>query len=297
MRRQLKENLPRPYPIGYMAPSTGDVNIEPPRFLVGGGQDPGKIVGPDFMPPILILRARIMPLLRHHDGSVMAKFIKDSKAFSTISVYSTETSIARHGQHQSIELDYVGVGQIQCPETGQMIPFAGNTFLGLALEKTTLFVKTFLSQETGTVTLTHVNSGYNRYMVYPSGLENAYPLWGYGGYYRSGIPLTQIEQIFFTITQKNTQTAVYLTPLSFWKEKGIFPPLGGKNGPETVVYIDENALIVTRSLGGDIEAGEVSISMSYGVDERGKKLNITYKSFRYDQKEEFVDITFKKEGI
>lgn len=296
--RSLREATSCHYPEGYTAPPTGMMNTQSASFQVGAGQSGGEVVGEHggLLPAFLRLKGKLVPIPLEKED-VIVQFVEDSKVFSGCPIYQMTAPQITKARCKALQIKYLGVGGYQMSSGSELIPFTGEKFVGYRFNSKILYEKKFCFQNTGTLTCTKTSLGNNRYLVTPPNMELGYPLWGYGGFYDPRCRVSQIEQMFFTITQDKGKSAIHLVALSLLREKGVSPLTGGKLGQEIVVYMDKISEDQSLSLRDSLEGGASKIELIYGIDENGKDLTYPYHSFQVFEGDGGIDeieITFKR---
>lgn len=108
-------------------------------------------------------------------------------------------------------------------------------------------------------------------LISPPGALDTQILRGYGGYYKEGIELEGIQQIFYTLTSAHAHTRVRLINSTSLKAQNTSPPLGGKKGPLTVLFNPCPTEEEYLSLPGAIAAGYAQLL----VISEGEKVVLT----------------------
>lgn len=209
----------------------------------------------------LVLRCALKPLpLKTQD--LKAHLIVEGEPLNPALLYD-EKSIAfgydREGADshwQGIALEYTGVGQ--GIHQGKPFCFFGNSFPSGQLETNNpLYIKPFKTEnDTQKVTMTTLTTG--QVMTSPPGVLDAHVLRGYGGYYKEGIPLEEIQQTYYSLTSSHKETRVRLMSSSKLQEQKTPPPQGGKGVLFSPSPLEEEYL----SLPGAIAAGYARLSVS-----------------------------------
>ncbi len=213
----------------------------------------------------LILRCFLRPLpLKNKD--VKVQLFSEGIKLEEVSLYA-KTSIAlgydldaTHAQWEGIALEYAGVGQ----GVHQGKPF---TFFGKALPQgqiegeDLIYTKPFYVEKNSHLERrTTVMSG--QVLTSPPGILDASLLRGYGGYYKEGTPLEDIEQVYYSLTSSHTHTQVRLFKSSTLQEQHTPPPKGGHALNQHILFSPEPREEEYLSLPGAIAAGYAHISLS-----------------------------------
>ena len=88
---------------------------------------------------------------------------------------------------------------------------------------------------------------------------------GYGGYYKEGVALDEIQQIYYALTPSHSQTKVRLYSSSYLKEQHTSPPQGGKECDYDVMFSPLPQEEEYLTLPGAIAAGYAHLSVSTEV--------------------------------
>ncbi len=251
-------------------------------------QEDSKIVA-----DTLILRCTIRPLPCHH-RETKVHLISENIPLESTFLYDVNTVVPgfeRHienSQWQAIVVDYAGLGEGSCQN--KPFTFYGKTLpLGHLEVKKPLYLKPFCT-EVSPFQLRVTTMGQGQVLTSPPGLLNTRILRGYGGYYHPGVPLAEIEQIYYSLTPDYDRTKVRLYPTSFLKSKGISPPLGGWDFSQNVCFSPTPREEESLSFAGAIAAGyaHLSVHTEYGI--------LLYNSFLCEPlpgHPKFINIHFK----
>lgn len=193
----------------------------------------------DSIPETLILRCALRPVaLLHKDMAV--QFISENVPLDRALLYERDTVVPGYGrevlssQWAGIIVDYGGKGQAVIQK--KSFDFSGTTLpIGELSLKTPLYLKPFCTEASfWQCRATTIRPG--QVLSSPPGVLNARLLRPYGGYYRPGIPLTEIEQVYYTLTSEYEKTKVRLYSSTLLKTQHIAPPLGGREHMLTVLF-------------------------------------------------------------
>jgi hypothetical protein len=217
---------------------------------------------------ILVLRCVLKPLpLKEKDLKV--HLISEEEPLTPALLYD-EKSIAfgydREGKDsrwQAIALEYTGVGH--GIHQGKPFGFFGKTLpSGQIEESNPLYIKPFKTEhESYKVQTTTLASG--QVLTSPPGVLDTQVLRGYGGYYKEGVPLEEIQQIYYSLTSTHKKTRVRLISSSKLQEQKTPPPQGGKGVLFSPAPLEEEYL----TLPGAIAAGyaRLLISTDWGISQ------------------------------
>lgn len=132
--------------------------------------------------------------------------------------------------------------------------------------KTPLYLKPF-GVETQNYTETCTTHETGKIFISPPDVFNATILRGYGGYYKPGTRLEDIQQVYYSLTSIEDQTRIRLVSSRVLHEKHIVPPEGGKEFGQDVLFFPKPKKEEFLSLAGCISSGlcRLSISSELGV--------------------------------
>ena len=142
-------------------------------------------------------------------------------------------------------------------------------------DTTPLYVKPFCGEEAPyqvrTITLAAGNV-----LTSPPGVVNTRVLRGYGGYYHPGVPLEQIEQVYYALTSEYDKTRVRLYTSSTLEAQHTPPPQGGRDFNHTVMFSPLPRVEEYMSLTSALAAGHARLSLK-------TELGVTpYSSYSYE---------------
>lgn len=229
-----------------------------------------------IIPQTLILRCslRPIPLENRH---IKVRLISEGEMLEEVVLYDEESvafgfDLEIENTHwKGIALDYTGIGQgiyEEAPFTfyGNNLPF-GKIEISEPLYTKPFTVETVNLQERTTT----LPSG--QVLTSPPGLLDSRMLRPYGGYYKEGIPLEDIQQVYYSLTSTRDQTRVKLTSSTTLKDEHMSPPLGGKTPNYAITFNPLPQEEHYLSLPGAIAAGYAHLFVS---TEWGK---MTFNSF------------------
>lgn len=241
----------KPYPQGYLATPTDNINKEAPHFQLGNIKDEGIWLTHKDMPGIIQLQVQIIPVWIMNDAA-QAKL--DNNALC--SLYPPQSTLS------CVRLEATGHGFYQKYSGEEKIPFFGNRILefNLDLPSPVLYQKIFLVQPQG-----HVIQE----------LSGKTSLWAYGG--------AQIGEDFHpmvcSLSSLQENTLVQPSSLLFWREKGIAPNEKQIEGQSEIFFQDSFTEDQTRTFLESLESGMSEIKLEIGINEKGRPLTTSYFSF------------------
>lgn len=213
----------------------------------------------------IVLRCALRPIPLQNKG-IHVQFIAEGDALDQANLYE-EGSIS-YGYEwdwsdscwQGVALDYTGIGR--AIHEGESHLFYGNSLpLGQIEVKTPLYLKPF-KYEVGNYQerMTSLSSG--QVLRTPPGILDSQVLRGYGGYYKPGVALEDIQQVYYTLTSTHRQTQVRLTNSSHLQEQHTPPPHGGQAFDYAVRFQSELLEEEYLNLPGALAAGYARLSVS-----------------------------------
>ncbi len=187
----------------------------------------------------LILRCRIRPIPLDNK-TIRIRLISEGDILESTPLYEEESVVYGYerevgqSQWQGIALDYTGIGQ----GISQGAPFVFYDKIlpmGKLEIEGPLYVKPFkIESENYQERLTTLPSGES--LTTPPGVLDTRVLRGYGGYYKEGVTLDEIQQIYYTPTSTHSQTRVRLFSSFQLQSEHTPPPLGGKGGSGNIIF-------------------------------------------------------------
>jgi hypothetical protein len=256
--RGLRSAALKPYPAGYEAPSTDDVNHETPNCAFGGLSDPGVWVGDDDAPAIVGLNVRVIPFWA--ENLTASAKLDESLACP---IYPPQSVLGK------VRIEATREGFYQYSSGAEKMPFIEGRFLDYELELPLphLYQKDYLIQPQGMHI--HWNS-----QVKPN--EDVPYLWAFGAQQIGD----DIHPILFSLEIVREQTHIISNSLLFWQERGVTPTLIGQNQDSMIQDIFE--IDQTRTLKESLEAGQSVIKLKIGKDETGYVSSVSYISYRLE---------------
>ena len=216
------------------------------------------------VPETLSLRCRLRPLPQRYPGSKM-QLISEGKALEESPLYADATIVQGYerllhlSRWQGIAVVYEGAGQGK---------FQGNFFVFQGLEVPwgrleigqPLYIKPFATEDQD-YQLRVTTVGEGEVLSTPPGMLNTKMLRGYGGYYQPGIPLEEMEQVYYSLTSDYEKTKVRLHSSATLRSQHTPPPHGGRDFNETVVFSPTLMPQEYLSLPACLAAGDASLDL------------------------------------
>ncbi|MBY0501450.1 MAG: hypothetical protein K2P93_05555 [Alphaproteobacteria bacterium] len=241
----------------------------------------------------LILRC-VLSALPIENKKIKIQLISENVALESTELYA-ENAVTygyewdvEKSQCQGIVIEYLGLGKGVFK--GEAFVFYGKDLPeGKLVISTPLYLKPFQietqhHQERSTTLRT------GQVLSSPPGKLNTQILRGYGGYYKEGIALSDIQQIYYALTSVQTQTRVRLYSSSTLQDNHTLPPLGGSIFNQDVIFYSPPREEEYLSLPGTIAAGYVQVVVETGWGQ------IVFRSFQCEPvpgHPNFINLYFK----
>ena len=213
----------------------------------------------------LILRCALRPIILHND-KIQVQLIAEGEALEATPLYEDDSmAYGYEGERkdsclQGIALDYTGIGR--GVKEGESFVFYGKTLpFGEIKSANPLYIKPFnVEQANYQERLTTLLEG--QVLRSPPGALDTQFLRGYGGYYKEGVSLEDIQQVYYHLTSTGQQTRVRLMNSTTLKEQHTPPPHGGQAFDYGVQFIPTLREEEYLSLTGALAAGYGKLSMA-----------------------------------
>jgi len=206
----------------------------------------------------LILRCHLRPLPLLNKN-IKVRLISEGNSLNETLLYDTDS--VTYGYEREVELsmwrgialDYTGLGRGIYQE--ESFVFYGKDLPEGRIEgDNPIYVKPFLVEtQNHAERSTSLTSGQT--LVSPPGALNATILRGYGGYYKEGLKLEDIQQVYYSLTAVEDQTRVRLFSSSLLLEQHTPPPLGGREFNHDFLFNPLPHKEQYLSLSGSLAAG------------------------------------------
>jgi hypothetical protein len=241
----------------------------------------------------LILRCVLRPL-SIENKMIKVQLVSEDVALESTDLYAENSVTYGYGwdveksQCHGIVIEYLGLGKGVCK--GESFVFYGKDLPGGKLEiSNPLYLKPFQietqhHQERSTTLRT------GQVLSSPPGRLNTQILRGYGGYYKEGIDLSKIQQIYYALTSVQTETRVRLYSSSTLQDNHTLPPLGGSIFNQDVIFHPPPREEEYLSLPGSIVAGYARVIVETGWGQ------IIFRSFQCEPvpgHPSFINLYFK----
>lgn len=140
----------------------------------------------------------------------------------------------KNSQWRGIAIEYAGMGQ--GIYQGEKFVFSGKTLpFGIIEDQTPLYLKPFCV-ETQSYQVRSTTLAEGKVLASPPGVLNTRVLRGYGGYYQPGVPLEDIQQIYYALTSDYDQTRIRLYRSSVLQAQHTPPPRGGREFNHEIMF-------------------------------------------------------------
>ncbi|EKE09821.1 MAG: hypothetical protein ACD_16C00103G0007 [uncultured bacterium] len=223
-------------------------------------------------PEILILRCRLQGVARK-PSEIRVQLTAETESLESALLYN-ESSISYgydkevlSSQWQGIALNYAGVGT--AISEGESFAFQGIEFHGGRLILTSpLYVKPFRVEDH------HIEEQQKTLesgslLTTPSGTINKKVLRGYGGYFKEGVSLRDIQQIYYALTSTHNQTRMRLYSSDYLRKEGSPPPFESSD----TVFVKPLEIENTLSLDEVLARGYACLKVESST------ISASYKSF------------------
>ncbi len=246
------------YPVE-SSPHTAFYNTDKGQLMIGTDKLENIKNLQDF-PLYLQLKAKIITLKEREHGISLSYeeggFVHDPVLLYPESMDNYYTS--------EIEIHYLGMGEYRDPHDHQIHTFLGQQLPWgtLCFEGTLLYRLPFITQESSL----NIKSE-----------EGVQDVRGYGGYYRLGCALEEVQQIFFTSGFEGNCSYFYLSTLSDWHHKGIQPPIPASQEGHQIRFINGGEEPI-ENLRSALQKGGARLSLYGGVDDHEAEIIGHYQS-------------------
>lgn len=213
----------------------------------------------------LILRCALRPIPLQNT-IIQVQLIAEGEGLESTPLYE-ERSLAygyewegKNSCWQALALDYTGIGR--GVREGETFVFYGKTLpFGEIEGANPLYIKPFnIERANYQERVTSLLSG--QVLRSPPGALDTQFLRGYGGYYKEGSDLRDIQQVYYSLTSTGRQTRVRLVNSTTLNEQHTPPPYGGQSFDYGVQFIPTLREEEYLSLSGVLAAGYARLSVS-----------------------------------
>jgi hypothetical protein len=236
-----------------------------------------------------------VPLL---DKTSKVQLIAEGEPLQAALVYDEEKVVegyegeVKNSQWGGVAIEYAGMGY--GVYQGEKFLFSGNTLpFGTIEDQTPFYLKPFCV-ETQSYQVRSTTLVEGKVLSSPPGVLNTRVLRGYGGYYQPGVPLEDIQQIYYALTSDYDQTRIRLYRSSVLQAQHTPPPRGGREFNHEIMFSPFPREEEYLSLAGALAAGyaRFSITTEFG--------SVLYSSYGWDSVAShppFVSISFRPTSL
>lgn len=240
----------------------------------------------------IVLRCSLRPIPLQNKN-IQVQLIAEGETLNTAALYEDDSIL--HGYDwesslscwQAVSVEYTGLGR--GTHEGETFVFYDTTLPFGKLElPNPLYIKPFRCE---------LSNYHERVTTLPSGMVLRSPpgvidtqmLRGYGGYYKTGLRLEEIQQVYYSLTSTHQETRVKLMNLTTLQEQQTPPPHGGKVFDYTVGFhpLGKEEYL---SLPGALAAGYGKLSV---VSEVGVTVFSSFASEVVSGGSQLVDVYFR----
>lgn len=228
----------RPPDEGY-EPFTPELNQEEGVLDITHHGDCTLIEESKIVAETIILRCALCPLSLQ-DNSISVQLIAEGEFLEQAPLYEEESVAygyeweSESSCWQAIALNYTGIGRGVCE--GESFVFYGDTLPSGKIEvQSPLYIKPFRCESSNyQERMTTLPSGM--ILRSPPGTLDTQTLRGYGGYYKTGIALEDIQQVYYSLTSTHRDTRVRLINSTTLQRQHTPPPHGGQLFDERIHF-------------------------------------------------------------
>lgn len=232
-------------------PSSVELNEEEGVLDISDESDCILLEETKIVAETLILRCALRPIPMAHK-TTQVQLISEGELLKPTPLYGKESISygyereVENSQWRGVALEYVNIGR--GIHQGETFTFHGkNLPMGKIECGNPLYIKPFrIESQNHQVRQTTLPSG--QILTSPPGILDARVLRGYGGYYKEGIAIEEIQQVYYSLTSTHSHTRVRLYSSSTLRENQTPPPLGGKDIIFNTHPIEEESLTLPGAL-------------------------------------------------
>lgn len=243
----------RERPLGYEAPEQTVKEMREIKLEIGGERY--GLTKPLTIPETFNILVEIKPIIE--TTNTFVRIIHEQKKLEPLILYNHNDGLAKDGKIRTLVFIFKEFLNSEC----FFIPLVKDHII---------YERNFITQNKKEIEIRQF-SDQGKFITDPPGYEQGEALWGYGGFYRSGCDLKDIEPIFFTpLEEDQKNTNIYLTRMKSWIKKGVYP-WGEEQKPYRFMDIwEKDACLNLEAL---IQCGGIKVCSSM------EEINLTYHSF------------------
>lgn len=285
-----------PYHPGFYAMGTAGLNGRPPILSTMEADLSLGEPSSNMPPQSLKLMTRLVP---HRRGSSPMVHVWDRgrahRPFNLLDADYFETpDFLRTGWIESIDLIYEGMGEAIYDGYAQQFQDLGlSSQYELNLPSGPLYRQEFSCFEEGILRQNYEEQNDGAYIVHPCPIPNAWPRYGFGGFYNHATPLDQIAPLYFSIGfDGNSHPQVVVETTQEFLQAGIAPPDSGFLHGQQVVFMSPVANLQQFSLSDIIRRGYIHVELIHPSPDFQ---NLIYISKDYLQLGGKIEIVFTRQ--
>lgn len=259
------------YPPGFIC-NEQDKASKATTLSITSDKAKGDWLGQHTFPKMIAVHARVTPIAIANK-SVKATLRYDEETLPATTLYQSNADC----EYAGMQIKLLSLEKIKLDESSDFVK--GDQLFHVPAEQT--YTRNFVHQKIDV--LEHFTTGN----------KNSY-LWGFGGFYRPGCKLNEMEQILFSLGAKNMRTQLGISRTSNWRKKGLDINLRIRQagiGKQLEKAIHKHDLM---TLADNVTSGDVKCILA--LDD--ESLTQAYKSYNYEtissNKHNYL-IHFKKE--
>ncbi len=288
--REIRRRMWRPYDSGYSARSTAGENNRAPLIDTRVIKD--ITLDDDWrkvMPKVISLEVKLNGRYVKDPRTRLYQIVNDT-SLEPVHLYGTEGiedskgyELAKESMYEAIELVYLEKGSYISWWHAQPQGIEGKEFTGFKLHfphKTLLGEYPFYCTDDDSLiqNITFTQTGC--WTVSEGAFENTLIQRPYGGYFKPGLPLDKIEQVYFSITGNDKGTLKKLTTTSFWFAHEISPPEEGIYNDQRIRF-DPRVSPPYPNLATYLKSGSLEVYLQFGVNFEGKAIFYRYQAYDF----------------
>ncbi len=247
-------------------PSPPELNTEKGVLDIGSSSECDLIEESKLVAETLILRCTLRPI-PYLNQDIKVRLISEGNPLEDVLLYdkgSLTYGYEREFEHsmvQGIALDYTGKGR--GVQGGEAFVFEGADLKeGCIRCANPLYVKPF-SVESQSYAERSTSLPSRQILISPPGVLNARILRGFGGYYKEGIKLEDIQQVYYSLTSVENKTRVRLFSSTVLHEQHTPAPQGGRDFNKQILFHPSPERHHYLSLSGALAEGFCSLLVEY----------------------------------
>jgi len=304
----------RGWPQGYSAPSTAFCVSDHGTWELGGGDDE-VIEKTNDAPDVLKIQVEMVPKYFDVCEKTLVSYRTNNYNYHPRDLYGepaagSNKQLEEYGRMESICLRFKnfldqgalpGGNDCELLSADNLLSTGGNNLAGEQVNGSgdiVLYQKDFVTQKGGVIEVQEdFVDGKFLFNPAPAGKQ---PFWGFGGFYKAGCSLADVQQVLITPFRGGAgnplqlaSDGIYICGVFFSKMQSLQQREG------EVMLMGDFTGGQKHSLAFDIEKGAVEIAFVRGVDEMGERVLHKYKSFTFktnDSASDLLEVSFRLVG-